>query len=1454
MTIGSLKAAKVRRYFSLSLALALTLTLILPSGTVRGEAAKPTGSTVADESNALDIIRFGDSASETEHDFAERLSVAGIDDKAEPEYVGADGMLAGGGLGHGLTYRYIKPSSDPEKAFDGKLEFTLKADATRQNYLTIRLSGTQQDRGNLMLYGPDGDNTILNPYFGTEFSELDNGYVDGAPFLGRYYYNTYIIPQGLIHADGTVRLSIMSTGDFAAYGSSTYGYQTENSKYIYSAATHTDPFYIQEDNFTGEIPVGAPAEADGDRTSYEHLQEQSRELLELLMSWQLYGAEYEAFKNANNDFLEGAVVTYTPVTGLAKFNGATREAWAKKITGQAINYQNWGPMMATEVFANAFMNEWSGDYYRSGELLERIFKQYDFFARAQDSQGAWCVPTTGSNAYQWIGAALDGSGKRGKGENWPLLSLGTDSMVQTLLQLHNYVLSSGDPALKEQYTRLLDEKVDHDLDGEAEITRRASYIEMFAKVRDYQFSPVKGDFYDPNTRAGTANQDFGFAYDANRAVQSLFDSMALSDADQPDGITDQYQPEESAPYLRQLKYKLGEMVDGEKWFSDQGVGLEGGASHGGWAGEYGLLLLKNINKYAETAAGSEEVEDFLGDLSYKAFETAKYFFRPSVTADGVNVLTSEMYGGSRNAGNGQKIAYQVGGYTALELGSEGALGILLKYIEDNRAFSETIQEEIYTDKTPHVYTRIIEVQEVLKYYKQAERVQDELEQSGKSLYLPMEEGHPDFAWADPDAQAVVFKNKGDKAYITFNYRRDNWEYNNNVRIHFTTDKVDRLANVVGTSKGGTFTFTDDQTHPEGKAYTHTRADGFSQVRYGKYAVGMNQSKDDANVGQTGKVYMMDTLGIKKAKDLISGKVYEAKNGDDITVQVQPRQTVVLEILEEEKVYEVSVQSVSGSEVLKVDNIPAVLGQEMTVTADAIEGYKLLDSPAVTLTVSEEPGENVVTFRYEENGAPVFRTNGLEGVEQPFQAIDLGSASGEVEWDEAGKPIAITSTGSDHFSPTFAYQEVTGDVELEVQLEQFMTTATDKEYFSLLLTDSLDLKNANYVQLRHFPNNNNILLVSHGADQGDTISAYWAADMNNKKVPIRFRLIKEGNTVRYYFSLDGGQTYQQTSKPEISFEMADKLYAGAAMTTINSVANTAYLSELNVTSDDKVLAPFETGKEIRVNLGADDPDGDEVSYRLYGLPEGAEWDETSGIMTWTPSVPGSYMIKAEAQDAYHQTAVKKVKEIVVGNTAAEAEHVGDSLSRIPLIRDIRVTEGETASFAATAAGASVTVQGNYPEAASFEGGKWTWATANGDAGVYHAVITYAFDQTVVTRSVQITVLEAEEVIDYTRDWEVMLANLQPQKAVTGREFVFDVETIVPVDGFGLNVSATGLPEGATFENRTLRWIPADKFANTRQSVVFRAVQPNGKITEGTLMIQVAQGVLRPADAEKTAANP
>ena len=1184
-----------------------------------------------------DLLLFGNAVSEQDHQFTQTGSIAGKDTTLSKQITASNGLYEGGGLGHGLTYRQLLiPAKEDTPA---KLEFTLNANPAAQNYVTVRFSGSQFDRGNLMLYGPSGDTSILNPRAGREYSELDNGYYNFGPvFEGRYYYSTYKIPQGMVGADGTLTLSIMQTGKMDVYGTSTYKPVTQNSRFIYSIASHTEPYYTPQDEFRGIAPTGTPV-AEREDSAYEYLRKEMKDMTDLILSWQLYGENWEQKKTKENAFMDGAIIRNVPVT-VAKLNGNSNEV-ARRYTLEAINHQNWSTMSNLLMLANTYMFDFSGEYYQNDEILNRYIALMDFYQRAQDQNGGWCYYTTGQNKGAWIGVSLSGDGSRGKGENWPLLSLGVDAMMQSFIQLNDYIMNSKNPDMILKYQAILDEKIDGSMTGSSERTRRETYIDMFGRLRERLANPkqgTKGDFYSPQSRAGTANQDFGFAHSANKIIELL-------EKGGKDLNNTQYHAKDPKQYLDMIVYKYGEMADGQKWFStNNALGLEGGASHGGWAGDYGTLLIGIANKYAENARYfDKETQEVFNNTAWKTFESAKYFYYPGVDENGNQVLMSELFASSRNSGYGQKIVYPIAGYTALELGSDGALRFLSKYISDNRGYTDTLREDI-KNKSPHVYTRMIETQDILKYYKAVEAT---MEKEETKTLLPMEQEHEDFVYYDTDGQVIVFKNKEDRGYVTFHYRREDWTYNDNTRIHFIQDNIDRLADVKGSHQGGLFVWNDSRYLTENKKPTkHTRFDGMSETRYGKYIFAINQSKKDENVGQTGKTYTLaEATGVTKAKDLISGKIYE--NASGITVDVLPSQAVVLEILESLPLKHAGAIYVEGNKILDSTQIYAPFGSFLNLTAKIIDGYKLIGSDRQELTIGPNEKDNLAVFHYEKNEAPKFNAEPRKVEEAKWQVLSYGNAEGEITTDEAHNITSISSqgiTGKGNLEKTFAYKELTGDFEIHARLDHFDRTAADSDYFGIFVTDSLKLEEANFAEERHFSNNNNILLVSHKKNQENLVTSYWAADMNNKSVPIHFIIKRTGNTIEYWYSLDEGNTYMQTSKPRIDHEMEDILYVGVSMTAAET-KNTAHISQIEI-KGEKTGQPIEVGQTVTIDFTASDHENDSLTYTFSQLPNGASMKDN--IITFTPEKQGEYIFRATVNDGYHLNPNVKTIKINVGS--------------------------------------------------------------------------------------------------------------------------------------------------------------------------------------------------------------
>ncbi len=1188
------------------------------------------------QANIIDKLVLGDSASEAAHGFKETNTIAGVDDKLEAQYDDENGIYQGGGLGDGLTYRQMLVPPEGEK---GMMQFTLDATPGEVTYITARFSGSQFGRGNLLMYGPDGDTSVLDPYNGREFAELYNGqYTEGPSCYGRYYYATYKLPEGMVGADGKVTLSIYHTGKMDSYGTSTYKAVDQPSMYIYDIYSSTEPYFVPDDEFVG---MGRAPEAKKSDTSqykvsaYEYLQKEVSDMTDKILSWQVYSEEWEKKKTDANSYFEGAVIRNMPIAD-ADMTGEG-DAVSRRYAQEAIIHQNWSTMSNLMILANAYIFDFSGDKHNNPEILDRYFALLDFYERAQDSKGGWCYFQNGEDKGKWLGASLDGSGERLTGDYWPLMSLGADAMIESYIMLNNYVMNSSNQDIIDDYQAHLNEVIDGDLTGKNNRTRRDFYTDMFGRLRDRMANPSRGvgDFYASTNRAGTANQDFGFAYNANLCVRLLAGDGVSVDSE--------FKPEDDKQYLDMVKYKYGEMVDGEKWFSDKNtLGLEGGASHGGWAGDYGTLLIKITNEYAECSPYlGEEAKKIFQKQAYNAHESSKYFFYPGVKNDGTPTLVSECWASSRKDGYGMHVSYPVGGFAAVDLGSGAALRYLQLYIEHDMGYNNTIRKDFEVTKSPHIYTYLVDAQNILKYYKDVEKLTTE----GKIEYLPMEEEHEDFAWYDTDAHVIVFKNKGDKAYITMNYRRSDWTYNDYTRIHFTTESEDRTAEVRSSHQGGIYTW-QDSTHltDGGNPYTHTRFNGYEEVKYGKYICGINDSKTDAAVGQKGKTYYADTKGVTKAKDLISGRVYESTNGEDISVAVEPQGAVVLEVMERTETVVVSTVYKTGNTVLGFDTVRARIGESVSISPEFFDGYRAENETSSTVTASAD-GDNTHVYDYIADEKPQFSEKIRETEPAEWQLYNYRSAKGDMKTDENGNPVSINSIcdeGQGNLDKTFAYKEVTGNYKVHVRLNSFDRTSTDKEYFSIFATDSLDFETGNFYELRHFSNNNNILLVSHSATQENSLTSYWAGDMNNKAVPIDFIIERKDDLIEYWYSLDGGKTYEQTSKARNTIPANAPMYVGVAMTCQGGDENSAYFEDLTI-EGNMVGKSIEVGETISIDFNAADADGDKLIYE-YDIPDDAVIKDN--IVSFTPSYGGEFIFRVSVNDAYHTVPVTKTIKVNV----------------------------------------------------------------------------------------------------------------------------------------------------------------------------------------------------------------
>ena len=96
----------------------LSVAVIISQGITFVASAKEDN-TVYDTS-VTDMLVFGDDSSENEHNLTEKMSVTGIDEKAEAQYKDENGKYAGGGQGDGLSetdFKTVRGCSEGNRLF-----------------------------------------------------------------------------------------------------------------------------------------------------------------------------------------------------------------------------------------------------------------------------------------------------------------------------------------------------------------------------------------------------------------------------------------------------------------------------------------------------------------------------------------------------------------------------------------------------------------------------------------------------------------------------------------------------------------------------------------------------------------------------------------------------------------------------------------------------------------------------------------------------------------------------------------------------------------------------------------------------------------------------------------------------------------------------------------------------------------------------------------------------------------------------------------------------------------------------------------------------------------------------------------------------------------------------------------------------------------------------------------
>ncbi|HHX01139.1 MAG TPA: hypothetical protein GX739_00565, partial [Firmicutes bacterium] len=380
----------------------------------------------------------------------------------------------------------------------------------------------------------------------------------------------------------------------------------------------------------------------------------------------------------------------------------------------------------------------------------------------------------------------------------------------------------------------LEQLIDHDGNpSTSKVTRGEAYLSMYVKSRDYLIP------------RGHAPNQFGVnayaAYLANEAIKLLDPGQAW--------------PQDRM--LEHLYIAVGLRTDryGGSWISPKGLSLEpNGSSRGGYCGNYGPHAIELLANLARVTG-----DEIIAGRARDVVESFQYFQYPAVDARGFHTFRTEGVITWRNNKLPGANGYEISPYMALELEVPAAIRLIQLYLEHNRIYEVDLnwQNVHYLSYV----TRAIDLLQDL----------DALRALPLTDYrLPMERDG-DVVFTDEMAGAIALKHNDVRMYVSLNWRHGfrgneraygNARPNNIARIHYTTDAVERIANV-------------QMNSPYGFMQLY-------ELDYGEYLIRMNCS-------QTETYPLTVSEQFTQALDLVTGDVL------DLTKEysIPPQTTLVL---------------------------------------------------------------------------------------------------------------------------------------------------------------------------------------------------------------------------------------------------------------------------------------------------------------------------------------------------------------------------------------------------------------------------------------------------------------------------------------------------------------------------------------------------------------------------------
>ncbi len=333
----------------------------------------------------LDCLRLGDANSEKRH------GLTSFDLTKSEVYTGQLGLPA---------RRFLPDPLNPYQGaypgiYGGEISFVMKVDGTRQNYLTIKVSGDETYPGRLLL-DIDGKEVAIRHSNDILFEQRDHPVCPGA-----FFYRTVPLPRMLTDGKPRVVARVRATGRFYLYGKphqfETYQRVMEaKTGGLYRVYTHTNPlFSLPADDLQGK----RPSYAEAPRRTRDDLAALKAKLIARIDDHirDLLKRHGDIAPHNNNNFNEVellGVAYHTP--GFVSYHNPDVVRAIRDAVDTAVVNRNNGK------YPVGF--SWGGAYGRPGYAVFRVYDQLDGLDDPVDlGAGASSGPGAGkTRRAQWI--------------------------------------------------------------------------------------------------------------------------------------------------------------------------------------------------------------------------------------------------------------------------------------------------------------------------------------------------------------------------------------------------------------------------------------------------------------------------------------------------------------------------------------------------------------------------------------------------------------------------------------------------------------------------------------------------------------------------------------------------------------------------------------------------------------------------------------------------------------------------------------------------------------------------------------------------------------------------------------------------------------------------------------------------------------------------------------------